>query len=131
MKKIIPVIALILALVLGLVIFSSCAKQAPKEEDVKMKVTFVNKTGETVKKMILKESEGAQNEWVANGKLEDGEESSMEIITRTVNGAPSVKVTYELEDGRFWGSIILTKGDQVITFTLDKDGAPNGEIKTK
>ena len=128
MKKI---IALLLVLVLGLVVFSSCAKEeAPKEEEAKLKVTFVNKLGQTAKKIVMKETAGKKNEWAA-GDLADGTEVTMEITTTTLDGAPSIQVTYELENGSFWGGMIQFKGDQVVTLTLDANGSPNGEIKAK
>ena len=48
-----------------------------------------------------------------------------------MNGAPNIHFTYELANGSFWGSSILFKGDQVVTLTLDANGAPNGDVKAK
>lgn len=48
-----------------------------------------------------------------------------------MNGAPNIHFTYELANASFWGSTLIFKGDQVITLTLDANGAPTGDIKTK
>ena len=61
----------------------------------------------------------------------DEDETTLEIETTLVNGAPNIHFTYELENGSFWGSSILFKGDQVVTLTLDANGSPTGEIKAK
>lgn len=128
MKK---TIALILVLVLGLVIFSSCSKEEPKEETAKMTITIVNKTGETAKKIVLKEHVGSKKQSWDTPELANDEEVALTIDTVLDNGAPFLDFSYELENGNNVQTSIMIKGDQTITLKLGEGGSPEAEIVTK
>ena len=114
MKKI---IALVLVLVMALVVFSSCAKkEEAKEETAKMNFTIINKTGETVKDVTLKEQKGSQ-QW-SNVELANDQE-----VTITVDTV--------VENGNNIQTSIMTKGDKVITLTIGEDGSPAAQIAEK
>ena len=128
MKKI---IALILVLVLALVVFSSCVKKEAKEETAKMSITIVNKTGENVTNLSLKERIGSKKQALDNGKLADGQEITVTGETAVDNGAPSLDFTYALESGNSMMTTITTKGDKIITLKVDADGSPVADIAEK
>ena len=129
MKK---MIALIVALVLGLVAFSACAlKEEAKEETAKVSYTIVNKTGETVTDLTLKERIGSSKQALENGKLANGEEITITGETAVDNGAPSIDFSYALESGNSMMTTITTRGDKIITLTVDADGCPVAVIDEK
>ena len=129
MKK---VISLILVLVLALVVFSSCVrKEAAKEETAKMSFTIVNKTGENVTDLSLKERIGSKKQALDNGKLADGQEITVTGEIAVDNGAPSLDFTYALESGNSMMTTITTKGDKIITLKVDADGSPVADIAEK
>ena len=128
MKK---TIALILVLVLGLVIFSSCSKEEAKEETAKMTITVVNKTGETAKNIVLKEHVGSKKQSWDTPELANDEEVALTIDTVLDNGAPFLDFSYELENGNNVQTSIMIKGDQTITLKLGEGGSPEAEIATK
>ena len=62
-KKIITVLALVLVIAAALVACTACSgKEAAKEENAKMSLTFVNQTGETVTNITVKERSSAQKQ---------------------------------------------------------------------
>ena len=128
MKKI---LALLLVLVLGLVVFSSCSKQAPKEETAKMTITIINKTGENVKDISLKERIGSKNQSWTSPELAADQEISFTIETVVEKGAPSLDFSYALENGNNMQTTIIFKGDQTITLTVSAEGSPEAEIVAK
>ena len=128
MKK---TIALILVLVLGLVIFSSCSKEEAKEETAKMTITVVNKTGETAKNIVLKEHVGSKKQSWDTPELANDEEVALTIDTVLDNGAPFLDFSYELENGNNVQTSIMIKGDQTITLKVGEDGGAEADIATK
>ena len=129
MKK---MIALIVALVLGLVAFSACAlKEEAKEETAKVSYTIVNKTGETVTDLTLKERIGSSKQKWSDGKLANDQEVTLTTETVVVNGAPSFDFSYALESGNSMMTTITTRGDKIITLTVDADGCPVADIAEK
>jgi len=129
MKKI---IALILVLVLALVVFSSCVKkEASKEETAQISITIVNKTGETVKDLSLKERIGSKKQALDNGTLADGQEITFTGETVVDNGAPALDFSFALESGNSMMTTITTKGDKIITLKVDADGSPVADIAEK
>ena len=128
MKKI---IALVLVLVLALVVFSSCAKKEAKEETAKMSITVINKTGETAKDITLKEQKAARPQTWGQGELANEQEVTITVDTVVENGAPFINFSYALENGNNIQTSIMTKGDKVITLTIDKDGSPATDIAEK
>ncbi len=127
MKKI---IALALVLVLALFVFSSCSQTA-KEETAKMSITIVNKTGENVKDLTLKERIGSKKQTISEGKLANDQEITMTIETVVENGAPDLEFSYALESGNAVFDSIHTKGDKVITLTVDAEGIATANIAEK
>ena len=124
------IIALVLVLVMALVVFSSCAKkEEAKEETAKMNFTIINKTGETVKDVTLKEQKGSQ-QW-SNGELANDQEVTITVDTVVENGAPFINFSYALENGNNIQTSIMTKGDKVITLTIGEDGSPAAQIAEK
>ena len=129
MKK---MIALILVLVLALVVFSSCVrKEAAKEEIAQISITLVNKTGETVKDLSLKERIGSKKQALENGELADGQEITLTGETVVENGTPSLDFSFALESGNSMMTTIATKGDKIITLKVDADGSPVADIAEK
>ena len=128
MKKI---IALALVLVLALFVFSSCAKKEAKEETAKFTFTIVNKTGETVKDLTLKERTGSQKQVWTDGTLANDQEITMTVETVVDNGAPDLEFSYALESGNAITTTIHTKGDKVITLTVDAEGSAAADIAEK
>ena len=126
------IIALAVALVLALVVFTSCAKKEEvKEETATMSITIVNKTGETVTDLSLKERIGSHKQAVDEGKLVDGQEITFIMETVVDNGAPSLEFSYALESGNSVQTTIATKGDKIVTLTVDADGIPTADIAEK
>ncbi len=128
MKK---TIALILVLVLGLVIFSSCSKEEPKEETAKMTITVVNKTGETAKNIVLKERTGSKKQSWDSPELANDQEIAFTIDTVLDQGAPNLEFSYALENGNNVQTSIMIKGDQTITLKVGEDGGAEADIATK
>ena len=129
MKK---MIALIVALVLGLVAFSACAlKEEAKEETAKVSYTIVNKTGETVTDLTLKERIGSSKQKWSDGKLANDQEITLTTETVVDHGAPSFDFSYALESGNSMMTTITTRGDKIITLTVDADGCPVAVIDEK
>ena len=129
MKKL---IALVLVLVTALAVFSSCAKkEEPKEETAKMSITIINKTGETAKDITLKEQKAARPQTWGQGELANEQEVTITVDTVVENGAPFINFSYALENGNNIQTSIMTKGDKVITLTIDKDGSPATDIAEK
>ena len=128
MKK---TIALILVLVLGLVIFSSCSKEEAKEETAKMTITIVNKTGETAKNIVLKERAGSKKQSWDTPELANDEEVALTIDTVLDQGAPNLEFSYALENGNSVNTSIIMKGDQTVTLKVGEDGGAEAEIVTK
>ena len=129
MKK---MIALIVALVLGLVAFSACAlKEEVKEETAKVSYTIINKTGETVTDLTLKERIGSSKQKWSDGKLANDQEITLTTETVVDHGAPSFDFSYALESGNSMMTTITTRGDKIITLTVDADGCPVADIAEK
>ena len=129
MKKI---IALVLVLVLALVVFSSCAKkEEAKEETAKMSITIINKTGETVKDLTMKEKIGSKNQEWSQGELANDQEGTITIDTVVDNGAPNIDFSFALESGNSILTNIHTKGDKIVTLKVDADGSAVAEITEK
>ena len=128
MKK---TIALILVLVLGLVIFSSCSKEEAKEETAKMTITIVNKTGETAKNIVLKERAGSKKQSWDTPELANDEEVALTIDTVLDQGAPNLEFSYALENGNSVNTSIIMKGDQTVTLKVGEDGGAEADIATK
>ena len=129
MKK---MIALIVALVLGLVAFSACAlKEEAKEETAKVSYTIINKTGETVTDLTLKERIGSSKQKWSDGKLASDQEVTLTTETVVDHGAPSFDFSYTLESGNSMMTTITTRGDKIITLTVDADGCPVADIAEK
>ena len=129
MKKI---IALIVALVLALVAFTACAlKEEVKEETAKVTYTIVNKTGENVTDLSLKERIGSSKKGISEGKLANDQEITLTTETVVDHGAPSFDFSYALESGNSMMTKITTKGDKIITLTVDEDGCPAADIAEK
>ena len=129
MKK---MIALIVALVLGLVAFSACAlKEEAKEETAKVSYTIINKTGETVTDLTLKERIGSSKQKWSDGKLANDQEITLTTETVVDHGAPSFDFSYALESGNSMMTTITTRGDKIITLTVDADGCPVADIAEK
>jgi len=130
MKKI---IALVLVLVVALVVFSSCAKkEEAKEETAKIAYTIINKTGENVKDITLKEKIGSKNQEWGDKLLENDGEITITVDTVVQNGAPSIDFSYALESGNaLLVEKIQTKGDKTITLKVDENGSAVAEIAEK
>ena len=126
MKK---MIALALVLVLALAVFSSCGKK--EEETAKISFTIVNKTGEAVKDVTLRENSASKPQTWSNGKLENDQEITMTHDTVVDNGAPNLSFSYALENGNNIQTTIMTKGDKVITLKLSEEGSPEADIAEK
>ena len=114
MKK---TIALILVLVLGLVIFSSCSKEEPKEE--------------TAKNIVLKERAGSKKQSWDSPELANDQEIAFTIDTVLDQGAPNLEFSYALENGNSVNTSIIMKGDQTVTLKVGEDGGAEADIATK
>ncbi len=124
--------ALVLVLVMALAVFSSCArKEEAKEETLKMSITIINKTGGTAKSISIKERIGSQKQEWSEGELANDQEITITFDTVTENGAPNLEFSFALENGNSVLVSILTKGDKVVTLTVDADGGANAEIAEK
>ena len=129
MKKI---IALSLVLVLALAVFFTCNRKVEaKEETAQISYTIVNKTGENVTDLSLKELIGTRKMAMSDGKLANGQEITLIINTTVVNGAPSFDFSYALESGNSMMTKLTAKGDKIITLKIDEDGCPAADIAEK
>jgi hypothetical protein len=89
-----------------------------------MSITIINKTGETAKDITLKEQKAARPQTWGQGELANEQEVTITVDTVVENGAPFINFSYALENGNNIQTSIMTKGDKVITLTIDKDGSP-------
>ena len=99
--------------------------------DIFRSITIVNKTGENVTDLSLKERIGSKKQALDNGKLADGQEITVTGEIAVDNGAPSLDFTYALESGNSMMTTITTKGDKIITLKVDADGSPVADIAEK
>ena len=131
-KKIIGILALALAVVTAVVLFTTTGKKAEaRTETAEMTITIVNKTGETVKDLTLKEQAGTGKQALTNGVLADKQEITVKMNTPVESGAPFINFSYALESGNWMQTSIMTKGDKIVTLTVGEDGSPMADIVTK
>ncbi len=129
MKSRKTMILLVLA-VLAVVLCASCAKQAT-EEKTKMTLFFVNKTGERVTSIKIKEEIGDKpSTWNISG-MDVGGDTSMTIDTVLQNGQPHVSIAFTTQSGYTAQGSVLLKGDKNVTFTKEAADSFSVQISEK
>jgi hypothetical protein len=123
MKKIIPVLVLVLVIAAVAVVCVSCAKKEEEVfEDGKVSYTVVNNTGKNVILLSLADTR-SDNKMEAkpleNG-LPDGESVGLELNAKLEKNAPSVMFTFTVEGGDYLSAQIQRKNGTITM--LSKDG---------
>ena len=131
-KKILAVLAITLMLATTIFVCSSCGKKGTaKEETIKMNISIENQTGETVNKVMMKDTLAAMDQSWSVNDMTTGKKVAITINPVVDKGAPRVEFSFTTPGGNSYQTLIVDKGDKSIVMTANPDGGYVATVTAK